>query len=161
MKSISTSATFTPILYSAAWDSHRCIPQVSKVRAWTFLAYRARYYFQQITNIHLWYKSIQEAEAFYVREVRIARGFEWTSEGHMNGYNTDRASRTPKGTSPLHGLHADGIATFNHPNPDIQPNWSDSPTGSTPTTSYACWRSAQRIQQEHGTSPPMSRLWTG
>lgn len=106
--------------------------QVSKVGGMDFFSLTEHgYYFQQITNIHLWYKSIQEAEAFYAPGKFVSLvGFEWThSEGHMNGYNTSiAASRDTQRdfASFMDFMHEyDGIATFNHPNPDIQPNWSD------------------------------------
>ncbi len=89
------------------------------------------YYYQEITNIHLWYKSFEEADAFYIpgRFVSLV-GYEWThSEGHMNGYGTPKAASrdTQKNfTAFIEYLHTyGGIATFNHPNPEIQPNWND------------------------------------
>ncbi|HOA15494.1 MAG TPA: CehA/McbA family metallohydrolase [Bacillota bacterium] len=89
------------------------------------------YYFQEITNIHLWYKSHEEADAFYrPGEFVPLVGYEWThSEGHMNGYGTPKAaSRDTQRdfTAFIEYLHEfNGIATFNHPNPEIQPNWND------------------------------------
>ncbi len=89
------------------------------------------YYFQEITNIHLWYKSIEEADLFYKEGEFVSLvGYEWThSEGHMNGYGTPKAaSRDTQRdlTSFINYLHEfGGFATFNHPNPEIQPNWND------------------------------------
>lgn len=89
------------------------------------------YYYQEITNIHLWYKSFEEADAFYIPGKFVSLvGYEWThSEGHMNGYGTPKAASrdTQKNfTAFIEYLHTyGGIATFNHPNPEIQPNWND------------------------------------
>lgn len=106
--------------------------QVSKAGVMDFFSTTEHgYYYQEITNIHLWYKSFEEADAFYIpgRFVSLV-GYEWThSEGHMNGYGTPKAASrdTQKNfTAFIEYLHTyDGIATFNHPNPEIQPNWND------------------------------------
>ena len=116
--------------------------QVSTIGGMDFFSLTEHgYYFQQTTNIHLWYKSIQEAEAFYVPGKFVSLvGYEWThSEGHMNGYGTPiAASRDTQRdfASFMDFMHEyDGIATFNHPNPDIQPNWND----------FSYWKSADDI----------------
>lgn len=89
------------------------------------------YYFQEKTNIHLWYKSFEEANAFYKPGNFVSLvGFEWThSEGHMNGYATAKAgSRDTQRdfASYIEFLHEQGgFASFNHPNPEFQPNWND------------------------------------
>ena len=52
------------------------------------------YYFQEATNIHHWFMSLAEADAFYEpgRFVPMI-GFEWTfTDGHMNGLDTPLAA---------------------------------------------------------------------
>lgn len=89
------------------------------------------YYLQELTNIHLWYKSIEEADSFYkAGEFVPLVGYEWThAEGHMNGYGTPKAASrdTQRNfTAFIDYLHEfGGFAAFNHPNPEIQPNWND------------------------------------
>ncbi len=89
------------------------------------------YYMQEATNLHLWYKAHEEADAMYEpgRFVTLI-GFEWTfTDGHMNGLDTAVAAsrdtqRDMQAFIDFLVLH-DGIGVFNHPSYDIQPNWND------------------------------------
>ncbi|MEA4884918.1 MAG: CehA/McbA family metallohydrolase [Clostridia bacterium] len=89
------------------------------------------YYLQESTNIHLWYRSLEEAEAFYQPGVFLPLvGFEWTyGPGHMCGHDTPlAASRDIQRDLPAFAAFLRdyrGIGVFNHPNYDIQPNWDD------------------------------------
>lgn len=89
------------------------------------------YYMQEATNLHLWYKALEEADAIYEpgRFVSLV-GFEWTfTDGHMNGFDTPTAaSRDTQRNMQAYIdflVHYGGIGVFNHPSYDIQPNWDD------------------------------------
>lgn len=89
------------------------------------------YYFQEATNIHHWFMSLEEADAFYEpgRFVPMI-GFEWTfTDGHMNGLDTPLAASRDTQRSVAEFIdfltQHDGIGTFNHPDYGIQPNWND------------------------------------
>jgi hypothetical protein len=89
------------------------------------------YYFQEATNMHHWFMSLEEADAFYEPGRFVSMiGFEWTfTDGHMNGLDTPLAASrdTQRNVAEFIDFLTghDGIGTFNHPDYDIQPNWND------------------------------------
>lgn len=89
------------------------------------------YYLQEATNIHHWFKSLEEADEVYQPGVFVSMiGFEWTfTDGHMNGLDTPLAASrdTQRNLAAFIDFlaHYNGIGVFNHPNYDIQPNWND------------------------------------
>lgn len=89
------------------------------------------YYMQAATNLHLWYRAIEEADAMYEPGAFVTLiGFEWTfTDGHMNGFDTPvAASRDTQRDMQAYIdflVRYNGIGMFNHPSYDIQPNWND------------------------------------